>query len=56
MLLISLKKIGSKWLVGVANLCKGGVSQLNVDSYNPRGGQRCHIHSHESTNSINQNC
>jgi hypothetical protein len=38
MLLISLKKIGSKWLVGEANLCKGGVYQLNDDSYNLRGG------------------
>jgi len=43
-------------LIGVANLCRGGVSQLNDGGYSPRGDRRCYIHSPEGAYSINQNC
>jgi hypothetical protein len=29
-----------KYLMGVANLCKCGVSQFNGDGYNPRSGKK----------------
>jgi hypothetical protein len=56
MLLSSIKKMGYKCLMVVANLCRWGVSQLNGSGYNPRSGQRRHIHSFEGAYSISQNC
>jgi len=44
-----------KYLIGVANLCRGGVSQLNDGGYSPKGGQRYYIYSIEGAYSINQN-
>jgi hypothetical protein len=41
--------------MGVTDLCRGGVSQLNGGGYNPRGGRRHHIHSPEGAYLINQN-
>jgi hypothetical protein len=38
MLLSSIKKMGYKCLMVVADLCRGGVSQLNGSGYNPRSG------------------
>jgi hypothetical protein len=37
MLLSSLKKIERKCLIGVDDLCRGGVSWLNGGGYNPIG-------------------
>jgi hypothetical protein len=34
-LLRSLEKMGCKYLIGVANVYKGGVSQSNGGGYNP---------------------
>jgi len=48
-----LNKMGCKHLMGLANLCRGGVSQLNSGGYSLRGGKRCHIHSFEGAYSIN---
>jgi hypothetical protein len=52
MLLSSLKKIGCKCLIRVADLCIGGVSQMNGGDYNSRNGQRRHVHSLEGVYSI----
>jgi hypothetical protein len=39
----------------VADLCRGGVSQLNDGGYIPISGQRSHIHSPKNAYSINKN-
>jgi hypothetical protein len=51
-----LNKMGCKHLMGLADLCRGGVSQLNGSGYNARSGRRRHIHSFEGAYSISQNC
>ena len=42
--------------MGVTNICRRGISQLNGGGYSPRSGRRCHIQSLESAYYINQNC
>jgi hypothetical protein len=48
MLLRSLEKIGCKCLIGVTNLCKWCVSQLNGGGYSPKSGRKHHIYFPES--------
>jgi hypothetical protein len=53
MLLRSLGKMGCKYLIEVADVYRGGVSQSNGGGYNPWGGKKYHIHSLEAAYSIN---
>jgi hypothetical protein len=55
MLLSSLKKMRSKPLMRVTDLCRGGVSQFNYGGYNSKSGWRRHIYSSENAYSISQN-
>jgi hypothetical protein len=55
-LLSSLKKKGCKCFVGLGDLRRRGVFQLNGGGYNPKGGQICYIHSLKRAYSISQNC
>jgi hypothetical protein len=48
-----LNKMGCKHLMGLADLCRGGVSQLNSGGYSFRGGRRRHIHLLKGAYSIN---
>ena len=44
MLLRSLEKMRCKYLMEVADFCRGDVSQSNGDGYNSWGGKKHYIH------------